>query len=89
MHTIKPLDTEAVRSRLNHKLIVTVEEHNVIGGLGAAVAEAIAEEALKPRHLLLGIEDFVPSAGEYGYLLEKCGLSSAQITERILKLLKR
>lgn len=83
MHTIKPLDVDSIISRLNHKMLVTVEEHNVIGGLGAAVAEALAGTVEKPKHLLLGINDFVPSAGDYNYLLENCGLSSLQIADRI------
>lgn len=83
MHTIKPLDVEAITGRLTHKLIVTIEEHNTAGGLGGAVAEALAGVADKPKHILLGIDDFVPLAGDYCYLLEKCGLLAMQIADRI------
>lgn len=85
MHTIKPLDTEAILSNLSYQLIVTVEEHNVIGGLGAAIAEVLSEVNHKPRQIRLGIEDFVPCAGDYEYLLECCGLSAEQIASRIVK----
>ena len=48
MHTIKPLDSETLLSDLTYRLIVTVEEHNVMGGLGSAVAEALASVKAKP-----------------------------------------
>lgn len=88
VHTIKPLDVEAIINGQNYKLIVTVEEHNIIGGLGAAVAEALAGILNKPRHLLLGIDDFVPRAGDYKYLLKCCGLSSTQIADKIEEVLR-
>lgn len=84
MHTIKPLDRESIMEQLEHKLIVTVEEHNVMGGLGAAVAEALAGIERKPKHLLLGIDDFVPLSGDYDFLLESCGLAAAQIADKIV-----
>lgn len=89
MHTIKPLDLETVLRRLNYKLIVTVEEHNVIGGLGSAIAERLAGILNKPPHILIGIEDFVPLAGDYKYLLDKCGLSALKIAERIERVLRK
>jgi transketolase len=83
MHTIKPLDKQAVDDVLNHKLIVTVEEHNSIGGLGSAIAEHMAPKRQKPPHLLIGINDFFPHAGDYEYLLEQCGLTAAQIADKV------
>lgn len=83
MHTIKPLDEEAIYSNLSCRLIVTVEEHNIIGGLGSAVAEVLSKIEVKPLQIRIGIEDFVPNAGEYGYLLESCGLTAEQIASRI------
>ena len=84
MHTIKPLDTEAVEARLGKKLIVTVEEASVVGGLGSAVAEYLAPKKDKPPQLILGIRDFFPHAGGYPYLLEQCRLTAEQIAEDIL-----
>ncbi len=84
MHTIKPLDTAALLSDLSYRMIVTVEEHNVRGGLGSAVAEALSEVKDKPVQIRLGIEDFVPAAGDYHYLLECCKLTAEQIASRIL-----
>ena len=85
MHTIKPLDAEAVKAQLDRKLIVTVEEASIVGGLGSAVAESIAMEKDKPPHLMLGIRDCFPHAGSYAYLLEQCRLTAAQIAEDIAR----
>ena len=83
MHTIKPLDEEVIDSFLNNKLIVTVEEGTVIGGMGGAVAEYLSEKERKPPQLMLGIRDFFPHAGSYNYLLDECGLSEEKIASSI------
>ncbi|TDS78191.1 transketolase C-terminal domain-containing protein [Comamonas sp. JUb58] len=58
MHTIKPLDRDAVlRAASLSKTLMTVEEHNVLGGLGAAVAEVLADEGLGVRLVRHGIQD--------------------------------
>lgn len=86
MHTIKPLDTSAVdRACATSKLIVTVEEHGIIGGLGGAVAEYKAGLKQSPRQVFIGIPDRFGKAGDYKYLLGKYGLTGAQIAERIAK----
>ena len=84
MHTIKPLDTETIVRCSNAKLIVTIEEHSVIGGLGSAVAELFACADIRPKHLLIGVNDFYPAPGEYKYLINKCGLDVSTIKEKIL-----
>ena len=49
MHTIKPIDKDAIIAESkSSKLIVSVEEHNIIGGLGSAISEVISESNLKP-----------------------------------------
>lgn len=84
MHTIKPIDTIAIENAVKkHKLIVTVEEHSVIGGLGGAVSEYMAAVCSSVALEIIGIEDFFAPAGEYRYQLEYCGLTSQQICERI------
>lgn len=83
MHTIKPLDKDCVREQLGKRLIVTVEEASVIGGLGSAVAECLAGIREKPPQLILGIKDFFPHAGNYEYLLEQCGLTGEQIADAV------
>lgn len=88
MHTIKPLDTAAVDAELGKKLIVTVEEATIVGGLGSAVAEHLAIKKQKPAQLMLGIKDTFPHAGTYQYLLESCRLTGPQIAEDIEKALE-
>jgi len=83
MHTIKPLDTEVVIKACNTKLIVTIEEHNTIGGLGGAVAEYKAAIKNAPPQMLIGVPDSYEKAGEYSYLLEQCGLTIGDIYKKI------
>ena len=84
-HTIKPLDIDMVMDAKNFKLIVTVEEHNIIGGLGSAVAEVLSKVKTKPQHIFIGINDYYEKGGSYQYLLEKYGLKSEKIVERVKK----
>jgi len=84
MHTIKPLDTNVLDLAFAHtRLIVTVEEHSVIGGLGGAVAEYKATKKNTPVQLTIGIEDFFPHAADYTTLLVRCGLTASQLAQRI------
>jgi len=87
MHTIKPLDLIVLKDAFdNHKLIVTVEEHNIIGGLGSAVAEYKATLANSPRQIFFGIPDSFPaSVGSQKYIWNQVGISAECITQRILK----
>ncbi len=89
MHTIKPLDMEAVNDCLKAKMIVTAEEHSVIGGLGSAVAECLAPKAVKPPQLIIGTDDKYIKAGDYVYLQEQFGLTPIQIKNSILSNLKK
>ena len=83
VHTIKPLDVETIRKYADCKLIVTVEEHNVIGGLGSAVAEALCGMRERAPQLMIGIEDFYPHAGSYEHLMKISGLTAEDIAARI------
>ncbi len=85
MHTIKPVDCDTIKSCLNAKLIVTVEEHSVYGGLGGTVAEVLALVENKPKQLIIGISDEYKHAGDYKYLIEQYGLTSEQIVNRIIQ----
>ena len=62
----------------------TVEEHNVIGGLGSAVSEYLSRYRKSPLQLSIGINDFFPKPGEYQYMLQQCGLTPEQIAQNIL-----
>lgn len=84
MHTVKPLDTAMLdEACARYKLIVTVEDHCVNGGLGGAVAEYLARKDGHPPLMILGIEDVFPHAGIYSYMLQQCGLSAPQLRDRI------
>ena len=86
MHTIKPLDTLVIDKALkSSKLIVSVEEHSVIGGLGGAIAEYKTAFNDAPPQLIIGLPDKFGKIGEHRYLLEKYGLTAIQIADRIVK----
>ena len=86
MHTIKPVDKESVvKATKKSKLIVTVEEHNKIGGLGSAVSEVISTIKNSPRQLTVGINDKYAKSGSYKYLKDYYRLVSEKILEDIEK----
>ena len=85
MHTIKPLDTEMIDSLLDQKLIVTVEEHSVLGGLGNAIAGYLSHKSRKPKHLILGVPDAFMHAGDYSFMIQQSGLSSSTISTKIME----
>lgn len=82
--TIKPIDRDLIH-RLGQKCkrIVTVEDHNIIGGLGSAVAEVLAESGFSGRLLRLGLQDRYGESGEAKDLYEKYGLSANRIVEQV------
>jgi transketolase len=87
-HTVKPLDTDYLTAAFQRfKRVVTIEEHSLIGGLGAAVAEwAVDSRDAAPGALLrFGTPDaFFKMSGEQEFARERLGLTSHQIAERIL-----
>ena len=89
---LKPMDAALIRQAAReYELIVTVEEHNILGGLGGAVAEIQAELAgARARLLRIGLKDVFSSAvGGQRYLRGQYGLCARQITERIWEELKQ
>ena len=88
MHTIKPLDTEAVMDCIeNIGRIVTVEDHNILNGLGSAVCE-LAAEAGKGKVRRLGIQDQFGMSAPYGRLLAMNGVTVENIVDSAKALLK-
>ena len=88
IHTIKPLDTELIlKAARETGVIVTAEEHSVIGGLGAAVAEAVCEGCPVPV-LRLGVNDTFGRSGTVPALLEMYGLTPANIAAKAREALK-
>lgn len=90
MPSIKPLDIELIKSLSSMKVIVTLEEHSIIGGLGTAVAEVIAENNLSVSFRRIGVPDrFTPQMGRHEYMKEVNKLSPAQIVKTISHMLSK
>lgn len=88
IHTIKPLDEELiVKYAKDCKVVVTLEEHSIIGGLGSAVSETLAKNCPR-KQIFIGTNDTFGESGKPAQLMEKYGLSSEKIVERILKEVK-
>ena len=85
MHTIKPLDKEIILKNLNSKLFVSVEEHNIIGGLGTAISECLSTINDSPCLLRLGVKDKFSEPGDYPYLIKQNRLMPNQIAEDIIE----
>ncbi|MCR2047462.1 transketolase [Acetatifactor muris] len=84
MHTIKPLDEETVNvASDNHRLVITVEEHSILGGLGSAVSEVLVKKEKHAPLDIIGIEDLFVKPGDYQYQIEQSGLTGEQIAERV------
>ncbi len=82
IHTIKPLDTELIKKcAAETGAIVTAEEHNIIGGLGSAVAECVCEAKPVPV-LRVGVEDQFGRSGKVPPLMEMYGLTAANIVAK-------
>lgn len=92
MHTVKPLDTELMSDVFGRcKLVASVEEHSVLGGLGSALAEWLTEQRGSLARLLrFGTRDeFMHEAGEQEYARQLFGIQPAQIAQRILGVMKQ
>jgi len=83
VHTVKPLDRETIiRAAQESRGIVTVEEHNILGGLGEAVAGCLAEESPVPMRIM-GFKDTFCGIGPADELLEKHGLTFSEIAQKL------
>jgi len=86
MHTIKPIDEEMIQNSIqDFKLIVSVEEHNIIGGLGSAISETLSKFKGSPALLSLGINDTYSKSGSYDFLKDYHGLTHKKILKNILE----
>jgi transketolase len=84
-HSLKPFDSETTKKIVGGaRLVVTVEDHSVIGGLGSCVAEALAELTEHPKLMKVGCQDLFGESGEPAELYEKHGLSANQIQKHVL-----
>lgn len=88
MASIKPIDRDIIiKAAKETKVIVTAEEHSVIGGLGSAVCDVVCEEAPVPV-LKVGVEDTFGISGPANELLDKFGLRATNIVEAACKAVK-
>ena len=86
MHTVKPLDVAAVKACVEKiGKIITVEDHNIINGLGSAVSEVVAEMG-KGIVKRIGIQDQFGESAPYERLLAKNGITVENIVETAKKL---
>ncbi|MCD6042977.1 MAG: 1-deoxy-D-xylulose-5-phosphate synthase [Burkholderiales bacterium] len=85
MRFVKPLDVEVVKEMARtHELLVTVEEHQVMGGAGSAVCEVLDG---KTKVLVLGLPDRFIDHGDPGRLLASVGLDAAGIQDSVTKVM--
>lgn len=89
IHTIKPLDTEAILASIKKtKCAVTVEEHNIIGGLGDSIAQVAAKNFPVPIEMI-GTNDTFGESGKPTELLTKYGLDTPNIITAVEKVISR
>jgi len=87
IHTIKPLDEELIVKYASQSyLVVSLEEHNTIGGLGSAISEVLARRCPR-KQLFIGVEDKFGESGKIPQLLDKYGLSAKKIVEKVTEAL--
>ncbi len=88
IHTIKPMDSEIIIQAAEETgKIITIEDHNIIGGLGSAVAEIIAEWGKGVRFERMGLKNFSSGYGAYGEVKKNNGIGIGQICDRVRYLL--
>jgi transketolase len=89
VHTIKPLDRETiVREAKKARTVVTIEEHQVAGGMGSAIAELLAQEAPVPIEFI-GVHDAFGQSGEPKELIAHYGMDVPHIVEAVKKVIAR
>jgi transketolase len=89
MHTLKPLDTDLIKSLVEKcGVVITAEDHNVIGGLGGAVAEYLSSNCPAPLEMV-GVQDRFGESGQSDEMLELLGISSPYIAEAVNRAINR
>ena len=89
IHTIKPLDVDAViQSVAKTRCVVTAEEHQIIGGLGSAIAKTVSENTPAPIEYV-GVHDKFGESGTAEQLLTKYGMSTQHVVDAALKVMQR
>ena len=89
IHTLKPMDEEIIQKAVEETgAVVTVEDHNIIGGLGSAVAEVVAEYGKPVKFKRMGMQDFSAGYGSYAEVKSMNGIGIENIVELLGSLLQ-
>jgi transketolase len=90
MHTVKPIDRDSIVDAASDTgAIVTIEEHNVVGGLGSAVAEVLCEEGAFVSFRRVGLPDtYVHTVGSHHWMLDQFGFSPESIANVAMEVLE-
>jgi transketolase len=89
IHTIKPLDKEAILASIDKTgCVVTAEEHNRIGGLGDSIAQLLTKQMPVPQEYV-AVDDSFGESGTPSELMDKYGLNADAIVASVLRVLKR
>ena len=89
MHTVKPIDADIIEKAARETgAIVTAEEHNVLGGLGGAVAEVVVESCPVPM-LRVGVEDKFGKSGDASLLMQEYGLTAKDIADKVKRVIAK
>lgn len=87
--SIKPIDKKKILEvGKKFSFVATIEEHNIIGGLGSAVSECLSSENVKTKQLFFGINDKYTNGGDYQFLLDQFDLKAEKISKLIMKQIK-
>ena len=90
MHTLKPIDKEAILKAVNDtRRIITVEDHTVIGGLGSAVAEVVVESGKACAFRRLGLQDHFSAIGLHEDLMSMYEIDANGIVKNVLDIMKQ
>jgi len=86
VHTVKPIDREAIlQAAASTPLIVTIEEHTIVGGLGTAVAEVLAETGSATPLRRLGVQDvFAIMSGSHADVKREHGITAEAIVDEVV-----
>lgn len=90
MHTIKPIDKEVIYKAIDETgRIITIEDHNIIGGLGSAVAEVIAEYGKRVQFERIGLKRFSDGYGSYSQVRDINAISVANIKSAVKNMIRK
>ncbi len=89
VHTIKPLDKNTIVDIANsHHILISIEDHSVIGGLGSAIAEVLCDAGIGKKLIRLGMQDTFGESGDEMLLLRKYNMDAKAIVDTIKKELR-